>query len=280
MHVPQQHALWLEMLGVSDERDPWGRLADWPPARGSGGSARDLPHGAVYLRDSLFSQRQSPAGGAGIAINAATRADFNTYHLPGKMQFRFVPDSPTAEMTKEYKAEFTAWAIGNALREVIEGAGGFLDRICSVCVELSRISNQSDVSDFYQSFERKGVARKLRDLASQFEIKLHVADGFDSLTAARNCLTHRRGLVEARDCNEAGKLVVRYWEPAIIIQQPDGSEMRADKAINEAMVLKEGGVLAMQIQEMAKEFQIGSLIKLTSETLRISCGRCGLPHSI
>ena len=205
---------------------------------------------------------------SGFAINAATRADFNTYHLSGKMQFRFVPDSPSAEMTEEYKAEFMAWAIGNALREVIEGFGVFLDQTCSACVESSRISNQVDLSDFYQSFEQKGVARKLRDLATQFGIKLDVADGFDSLTAARNCLSHRRGVVEARDCNEGSKLVVRYWEPAVIVQQPDGSELRADRVINEAIVLKEGGVLAMRIQETAKEFPIGSLIKLTPEDVK------------
>src|SRR5215472_12907336 len=92
---------------------------------------------------------------SGFAINAAIRPDFNTYHLPGKTQFRFLPDSPTAEMSEEYKAEFIGWAIGNALREVIEGFGVFLDRICSACVELSRMSSQTDLQSFYQTFEQK-----------------------------------------------------------------------------------------------------------------------------
>jgi hypothetical protein len=205
---------------------------------------------------------------SGFAINAATRSDFNTYHLPGKMQFRFVPDSPTPEMTEEYKAEFMAWAIGNALREVIEGFGVFLDRICSACVELSRTSGQTDLASFYQCFEQKGVSRKLRDLATQFGIVLNLADGFDSLTAARNCLSHRRGVIEARDCNENGKLVIRFWEPAVIIQQPDGSEISADKAIREATVLEEGGVAAMRIQETAKEFPVGAVIRLAPEDVK------------
>jgi len=205
---------------------------------------------------------------SGFAINAAIRPDFNTYHLPGKTQFRFLPDSPTAEMSEEYKAEFIGWAIGNALREVIEGFGVFLDRICSACVELSRMSSQTDLQSFYQTFEQKGVSRKLRDLATQFGIKLEVADGFDSLTAARNCLSHRRGVIEARDCNENGKLVIRYWEPAMIIQQPDGSEISADNAIREAKVLKEGGLLVMRIQETAKEFPLGTVIKLAPEDVK------------
>ena len=54
----------------------------------------------------------------------------------------------------------------------------------------------------------------------------------------------------------------------MIVGQPDGSEIPASKAIDEAIVLKEGGVLAMRIQPTAREFQIGSLIKLAPEDVK------------
>jgi hypothetical protein len=210
----------------------------------------------------------------GFALNAANEATPGTYRLPGPMQFSFVPDTPNAQMTTEYRQEFRAWSLGNGFREVIEGFAVFLDNLCGTCLQLEALFGTASRADenknveFLEKFKRKGVAPKLRDLESRFGFKLDIADNLDSLTAARNCLSHRRGIIEKADCNDDDALLLRYWRPYVHVQEPDGKETALDNAIKDAIRFKDGGTVAMRIEETCKRFPIGSLIKLAPEDVK------------
>jgi hypothetical protein len=79
-------------------------------------------------------------------------------------------------------------------------------------------------------------ARALRQQArtgglERFGIKSGVTDEFQSLTQARNCLSHRRGIVGSEDCTDTSKtkLVLELWKWRMFVTQPNGSEIDIDE---------------------------------------------------
>ena len=154
----------------------------------------------------------------GLAVNALGDSRLTNFHLPGKGQFRFVPDAPSPEVVEGYEQEFAHWVVANALREITEAFGITLDRLFEACLIADYAVNRRTGSHIsaLNEFQRAGVSGKLKRLQETFGIKSGVSDEFRSLTQARNCLSHRRGIVGAEDCTDTSKtkLVPTYGSGA------------------------------------------------------------------
>jgi hypothetical protein len=69
-----------------------------------------------------------------------------------------------------------------------------------------------------------GVEIKLKILQKEFQIRTVAAPYIRSFNKARNCLTHRMGIVGPRDCTERGGLVVRFVRPEFVLMEDNGNE--------------------------------------------------------
>src|SRR5713226_796734 len=109
------------------------------------------------------------------------------------MQLRFVPESADGDLVGEYKREFANWILGNALREMIESLEVCLGNVYQVCSLVAQTTGkQAPSRKITRPFEKSGV----------FGIASRHASYIETLTWLRNCLTHRRGIVADRDCND------------------------------------------------------------------------------
>ena len=210
----------------------------------------------------------------GLGLNAANDSRLTEYHLPGKAGMRFVPDAQSAEVVSEYKREFAVWILAGAMREAMESFAAFLDRLFEHCLVADDLANRRAESQkaALNEFERAGVDGKLRRMEQRFGLKTNIADEFQSLWQARNCLTHRRGMVGSEDCKdplEPGKLVVKFGAWEVFASQPDGSEivLNEDAFSQGGVLLRDGGMISLRVTTHQVEFPIGSVITFQPQDL-------------
>jgi hypothetical protein len=210
---------------------------------------------------------------SGFGLNAAADPCLTNFHLPSKGQMRFVPDAASPEVTEQYKKDFSMWIVANALREATETLGVSLDRLFEACLITDQVKNRLAELELgaLMAFQRKGLPGKLKVLFERFGIKTGLADEFQSLTKARNCLSHRRGIVGAEDCTDAAKtkLVLEFSAFEVFAKQPDGSEVvLSDGALDKGgVVVKEGGEVAMRLAARQVEFPVGAVLRLQPNEL-------------
>jgi len=202
----------------------------------------------------------------GLGLNAANDPSHVHYHLPGKFTLSFVPENQSPEQVKGFKEEFGRWIVANSLREVIESFAVTLDRGHAACFAVA--SRSGVIATPPSVFDKKGVLGKLVTWSKEFGIAVPPKDHFSSLTTARNCLSHRRGILGKEDCDATGKFVLSYMRPEILIKAPGGEEIIIPPDFQEPIPAKDGGVVQMRIVEGLKEFRIGSLVSLSPIDLR------------
>lgn len=143
----------------------------------------------------------------GLGINAANNPDFKEYQLADITGLQFVEPTSDEGTLTHLKTEFGRWVIGNGLRELIETFCVFLDEIHMVCLLIASNPNKQPIpinelrrqSSKYRHLTFKS---KLERLDSDFGVKfVQNPDFLLSINQARNCLTHRRGIVGIEDCS-------------------------------------------------------------------------------
>jgi hypothetical protein len=207
---------------------------------------------------------------AGFGVNAANNPNHTDYHLPGLIKLSFAPQSAGGDLLGEYKQEFANWILGNALREVIESLEVTLGRLFEVCALVAQSKGTSRSRKVVRDFDRKGAAGRLQIIATQFGLTSRHTPYIESLTWLRNCLTHRQGVVAAKDCNDrtAPGLKVNYLRFQLEQHFQSGDVVRVPPDIQEPLFFKEQGALCARIVETERLFQIGSPISLSNPDIR------------
>jgi hypothetical protein len=115
--------------------------------------------------------------------------------------------------------------LANAFREAVESFALALDRSYEVLLlcEWTTTRKRPTIGRF-RKFHHAGVEGKLEILHTEFQIETVAALYFRSLNKARNCLTHRMGVVGPADCTEERALVVRYRRMEFVAIEENGSE--------------------------------------------------------
>jgi hypothetical protein len=202
----------------------------------------------------------------GLGLNAAIDPNHVNFHLPGKFTLSFIPEGQSSEEIKEFKEEFGRWIVANSLREVIESLAITLDRGHEICLA---VANRKGIeASALSAFLRKGVVGKLVAWSNELGIQTPLKDHFFSITTARNCFSHRRGVLGKEDCDAAGRFVLRYLRPEFLIKAPSGKETIVPPDFQEPILAKDGGVFQMRIVENEKEFTVGSLLVLSPLEVR------------
>lgn len=210
----------------------------------------------------------------GLGLNAGSDPNFKNYELTEHTYLRIVPSGTDEAGIEYYKENFCQWIIGCGLREVVENFALFLDRIYDASQMISVINLGKDESlakKSKNSFLRMGPAAKMELLKDEFAIEAPFRELLSTVNQARNCLTHRRGIVGPEDCGKHQSLVVSWRGPRIWAQEPDGKEYDLNSAAFEGVYLPVGGRIKAQLITKSKEFGMGAVVDLTCTDLSEIC---------
>lgn len=160
-------------------------------------------------------------------VNASNLyADIN-HQLPGFIQLIDVPKKLTPEDRERLKTDFRNWCIGNGFRELIEGMEAFLNALYHVIAPADlyfKGKPTEKAESAIKKFEHLGVWEKLTELEKRYGFKTGMGHYYESLTQARNCLTHRKGIVGEKDTRKKGGLELEWLGIDARIEETDGTE--------------------------------------------------------
>lgn len=161
------------------------------------------------------------------ALNAADQAKDAAYHLPGFVQFVDAPRELSSEELEKFRADHRNWIIGNGLRTLMEGTETFLNALYRIAINAERHLHRmrdAKAKKLIADFDKMGVSGKLAVLKQRYRFDTGFGHYFRSLTQARNCLTHRHGIVGAEDCKAGGALELSWLGMDAKITEGDGTE--------------------------------------------------------
>ncbi|MCW9054883.1 MAG: hypothetical protein OQJ98_02820 [Candidatus Pacebacteria bacterium] len=160
-------------------------------------------------------------------VNASNLfADIN-HQLPGFIQLIDVPKNLSPNDREHLKTDFRNWCIGNGFRELIEGIEAFLNSLFQIIAPTDlyfKGKSSEKAKGAIEKFERFGVWDKLTHLEKRYGFRTEMGHYFESLTQARNCLTHRNGIVGEKDTKKKGYLELEWLGIDIRIEESDGTE--------------------------------------------------------
>jgi len=212
----------------------------------------------------------------GLGMNAASNESFKDYQLSRITGVELVSPNATDEQIVEFKKEFSYWITGNGLRELLETFNIFLDGLHESCLVMQGIKlknlTEQEARDKRKKFHYIGLPDKLVILKREFQIAPENLEYLLSINKARNCLTHRRGIVGQPDVGADGKLHLKWRGIDLFIKTPAGEEITIlPGKLAEPLYLKDGGAVMLRFPVMTKTFSIGERLILTSLELTEFC---------
>lgn len=210
----------------------------------------------------------------GLGVNAALDAGFNQYQLTHITKLQLVSDNVDSKTIDHFKEEFKTWVEGNGLRELLETFSVFLDHIHEAALLVSTSKDKVDLAVFpakRDSFNREGFPNKLKILRSKYAVGPKHADYLVSINRARNCLSHRRGIVGHEDIDDSGKLRVAWLGMDIYAQTPSGERHSLIDIPPEGLLLPGGGSVYIQFLERERLFDPGNSLRLSTRDLAEIC---------
>ena len=206
----------------------------------------------------------------GLGVNAASDTGFDKYQLTKIAKIQLLPPDVDAQTLAHFKDEFKTWIIGNGLRELIETFSVFLEKLHEACLiienHLERVSPK-DLAEQQANFVRHGFPKKLNILKESFSVGPKQIAQLITLNKARNCLTHRRGIVGRNDCNLDDSLKVNWVGADMFVQTPSGEK----HLLQEGLYLPEGGDVMLQFLERECVFPVGSVVRFSPQELAEVC---------
>lgn len=206
----------------------------------------------------------------GLAINATNIESFNDYNLSKITKYIFLPTDLPIEEVKKIKIEFKDWIISNGFQEFLGSFEVFLDNIHFVYLNILTSKHeitQSDATKKHKSFKMKGVKKKLIALEKISNSKSKFFDHIETINIARNCLVHRRGLIEKKDLNFDKHFNLTWLGMDSYIEKFDKTRVYIfppDKCSEEDKHAEKNELIKIEWNQRSKKFSIGDSIKLNT----------------
>jgi hypothetical protein len=210
----------------------------------------------------------------GLGVNAANDPDFKQYELTKLTEIQFIPPNVDENTLTNFKTEFGRWVVGCGLRELIETFSVFLDRVYFACLLIGASCNQiphDKVESRNKKFQRDGLRDKLDTLRNNFGVGTSHSGFLLSINQARNCVTHRRGIVGPEDCSSGSELVVKWEGIDIYAETPDGKVISLQPVPEGGVHLPEGGHVKVKISERSRVFAMKSVVSFSPRELAEIC---------
>lgn len=225
-------------------------------------------------------ERLTTAAAASLVAIAAVARDTPLFPIPGV--FLHTQFGENKNIDDGVRSASRAWITGSAIGEANDALGILCERAWRQLL-LARLAqggkpvrvpagtswNPRDIGSLADSLEPKdakkidplGLAGKLRLLDETFGVRTSLLPELETINAVRNCLTHRLGLVAARDINEpsSGSCVIKYRSFALSATDRDGKQQRLEVPGTEV----EGGSVTLHFRVPGeRRFKIGDRIEL------------------
>lgn len=174
---------------------------------------------------------------------------------------------PTSANLDETKQNFQQWILLNGLREIFQGFERSLDIAYEWLLLLKvdkRETTPKEAKASLKSFRRTGVSNKLTRLSTEFSIKGASFSKIQTISKARNCITHRGAMVGETDVESETKQLVLKWDYAkLYVLQEDGTEIDFVPGIQ----IQGPAKVMMNIQEKVKTFKVGDRLEISIDDL-------------
>ncbi len=213
----------------------------------------------------------------GLGLNAAYDKEFKNYQLAPITQIEVIPSNLNSNSISHLKSEFALWIIAGGLNELIEGFESFLERIHLIPL-LIKLRNGTlthlEARKERKKFTYLGLKDKLSLLREKHSLNLEDAPYLESLAFARNCFTHRHGIVSPADLkNGASELTIEWKGMDVFVSTPEGEEIPIiPSAGKESIFLKKGGTIKLRPNVIRScKFAKGQLIQLSPHDLAEIC---------
>jgi len=161
-----------------------------------------------------------------FGLNASHEADAATFHLPGFIQYIDAPKNLSLVEAAQIKEEFRIWVVASGFRDLHQGMESFLNALYHIILiaecKLGKI-HKSKVDGTLKQFERKGLSRKFEFVYKKYGFDTAFSEYFNSLAQARNCLTHRNGIVGNEDLKGESSFKVNWLGLDAEIVEHDGT---------------------------------------------------------
>ncbi len=194
------------------------------------------------------------------------------FTLEGGIAYRFLPDN-TPELVEHLKAEFSAWIVGSGLKELDHCFSLFLDRVwfATRMIRLHGATVPSHLRIGDNFADETNSARKLQRINAEIDSGVDL-EAFESLSLARNALTHGAGVVAARHTNRDRALEILWIAPELVLQDGDSEVVyRAEPADMHRVRSPDGAQLLLRFSRHSVTFQQGERIGLSAHNLAEIC---------
>jgi hypothetical protein len=203
----------------------------------------------------------------GLGVNAARDPDFKKYQLNEISLFRVMPDAVGDQKIAEFKEHFEHWIVRCALREITESFGVYLETLNKACLRMAvskgTISAES-APKLEREFDHAGLEEKLVKLRESFGVQSNREKYFKCINQARNCITHRRGIVGVKDLSEDGQFHLSWWRMEMFIETESGKEIPFGSPPREEPIkMEEAGTVCARIIDAEKTYKKGQAVILT-----------------
>lgn len=200
----------------------------------------------------------------GLGVNAARDPNFHQYTLNHLSLIQTIPPNLSNEQVDEFKGHFEDWIVRNALREIIESFDLFLEKLHHSCLLIGTAKGcieDDQANQWGKKLHDGGVDEKLKLLRNRFGVSSIKEDYFRSIKQARNCVTHRRSIVGAKDADHNGELHLKWWRVRMFIKLDSGNEIEMDPPLPEGGIqLEEAGKVCIQFVDNERTFNVGAPI--------------------
>lgn len=225
------------------------------------------------LRETAYLGVRRAAAFLAIGLNTTEEYIPQSLALTNLSMWHLFPEPLPEQSAREAVKEFRTWLISNALRELDAHFSLFLDNTC-FAVRLSKLHGTRVRTDHVIKMitAETNAAKKYGIVMNELGEDKPGASMLWSLSNARNCLTHNRGVVTDRYSNSSGSLSIKWLgiqgrlvqgEHQIILP-PIFDALQAPDPSKEAFV-------EIAMIEREKRFGIGQRIELTPNDLHEIC---------
>lgn len=209
-----------------------------------------------------------------LGINASYDPDNRSVHLKHPFHLRFLPDNMSDAQINEVKNNFSEWIVGNGLRELDQSFAIFLDYLHDAGLVVMRHTRGLQAAEHKQikkKFQQDTNAKsKLDEISARFRIVSKNASHIETMSKARNCLSHANGIVRLRDCNRPNELKITWIGIDIVVQSEQESKSFPTGEF-EPFTAGADSTLGIKFVDRQKSFPFGSRIAISPSDLSEIC---------
>jgi hypothetical protein len=212
----------------------------------------------------------------GLGLNAIADPGFKQYELTHITSIQIVPPDADENTLSHYKEQFSLWIVTCGLRELMETFALFLDEVNQACLWILATTGMittNDVSSQHKKFRWEGIKGKLDLLKKKFNVAAGNTEALITIHQARNCLTHRHGIVGPEDCYGTQDMIIKWSGIDLYGETPSGEKIPIplEPLPDGGIVFPEGAQVKLGYSDRTKSFPLQTLVTFTPKELAEIC---------